>query len=175
MRLDHSPLGRPSLLCSPRLSMKQDQPGDQRVSNPFADLSKMKAHFMFAWRVSFFHPKTPGKECFGVQKYHSGKSTSLYKLAWGKSSCVFVKILKYIYIVHQMNHTCVCAKTLRWERPTLPGVFSMAVARMLCLSIMFAIGQLGNKVIDISTSPSGDNVQAPPKQRRRGKAAFIWS
>ena len=26
---------------------------------------------------------------------------------------------------------------------------------------------------DISTSPSGDNVQAPPKQRRRGKAAFI--
>ena len=27
----------------------------------------------------------------------------------------------------------------------LPGVFSMAVARMLCLSIMFAIGQLGNR------------------------------
>ena len=81
----------------------------------------------------------------------------------------------------------------------LPGVSSMAVARMLCLSIMFAIGQLGNRttgqlinhvigkigiwanlntpmsfvICDISTSPSGDNVQAPPKQRRRGKAAFI--
>ena len=53
----------------------------------------------------------------------------------------------------------------------LPGVFSMAVARMLC--IMFAIEQLGNWVIDISTSPSGDNVQALPKQRRRGKVAFI--
>ena len=112
--LDHSPLGRPSLLCSPRLSRKQDQPGDQRVSKQFAeDLSMMKAHFMFARRVSFFHPKTPGKKGFGFQTYHSGTSTSLYKLAWGKSSCVFVKILKYIYIVHQMNHTCVCAKTLR--------------------------------------------------------------
>ena len=95
----------------------------------------------------FFHPKTPGKECFGFQTYLSGKSTSLYKLAWGKSSCVFVKILKYIYIVHQMNHTCVCAKTLRWEKQMLPGVFSMAVARMLCLSIMFAIGQLDNRTI----------------------------
>ena len=147
-RLDHSPLGTPSLLCSPHLSMKQDQPGDQRVSKPFAeDLSKIKAHFMFARRVSFFHPKTPAKEGFGFQTYHSGTSTSLYKLAWGKSSCVFVKILKYIYIVHQMNHTCVCAKTLRWEEPTLPGVSSMAVARMLCLSIMFAIGQLDNRTI----------------------------
>ena len=27
----------------------------------------------------------------------------------------------------------------------MPGVSSMAVARMLCLSIMFAIGQLGNR------------------------------
>ena len=110
----------------------------------------MKAHFMFARRVSFFHPKTPGKECFGFQTYHSGTSTSLYKLAWGKSSCVFVKILKYIYTLHQMNHTCVCAKTLRWEKQMLPGVFSMAVARMLCSSIMFVIGQLGNWVIDVS-------------------------
>ena len=56
----------------------------------------------------------------------------------------------------------------------LPGVFSMAVARMLCSSIMFAIEQLGNWVIDVSTSPSGDNVQADPKQRRRrAKTAFI--
>ena len=85
-RLDHSPLGRPSLLCSPRLSMKQVQPGDQRVSNQFTeDLSMMKAHFMFAWRVSFFHPKPPAKENIGFQTYHAGTSTIniLVQARWG--------------------------------------------------------------------------------------------
>ena len=86
IRLDHSPLGRPSLLCSPHLSMKQDQPGDQRVSKQFAeDLLKMKAHFMFAWRVSFFHPKPPAKKGFGFQTYHaiSQYINILVQTRWG--------------------------------------------------------------------------------------------